>query len=266
MITIILPISRKDYLRPVFNCLAELEKPKDTELLIILDGSQELEQAVGKRTKQLKGFSSIRLIGFGDGPVENRNDRRYRISAIHNLAKQHVSDNCEYVFLVEDDTVYPKNTLFDLSTCMVLEKCHFIQGVELGRWKTKYIGAWLVDDVNEPKIIKSLMPALVDNLAITSYGHYKVDAGGFYCALVDADLYKQHTFEPFDKQGTNGLGCDVNFGLYLRQQSYECLTDWTIQCDHIGKTGSVNLGNTKPVRVTFSKDRKGKWSSIATED
>lgn len=258
MINIILPISRKDYLRPVFNCLKELGKPKNTELLIILDGNQELEQLVGKRIEQLKGFNSIKVVSFGDGAVENRNDRRYRISAIHNMAKHYVSDDCEYVFLIEDDTIYPKDTLFTLSASGELENCHFIQGVELGRWKTKYIGAWLADNVNDPQIIRSLMPALYDNLS--PYKLFKMDAGGFYCALVDADLYKQHTFEPFDKKGVNGLGCDVNFGLYLRQQGYECLTDWTIQCDHIGKEGSINLGNTKPVQVEFYK-HKDKWNS-----
>lgn len=258
MITIILPISRRDYLRPVFNCLAELEKPKDTELLIILDGNQKLEQAVGRRIKQLKDYSLIRVIGFGDGPVENRNDRRYRISAIHNMAKNYVSDKAEYVMLLEDDTTYPANTLVDLLARIKNKGCSFIQGLELGRWKTKYFGAWRADDVNNPKVIRSLLPPLVDKLSL--YKYYSIDAGGLYCALVDADLYKQHTFEPFDKEGTNGLGCDVNFGLYLRQQGYQCLTDWDIQCDHIGKTGSVNLGNTKPVQVEFYK-HKNKWNS-----
>lgn len=261
MIQVILPISRRDYLKPVFDCLAELEKPKDTELLIILDGNQELEQAVGKRTKQLKGFSTIRVIGFGDGPVENRNDRRYRISAIHNMAKHYVPEKCKYIFITEDDTTYPKDALTKLLEIMkTAHECAFVQGVELGRWKTKYVGGWEADDVWEPTKITSIMPK--EEHAWYEY----IDAGGFYCALLDMESYRRHTFEPFDKEGTNGLGCDVNYGLWLGREGYQCFVDWTIQCDHIGKTGSVNLGNTKPVRVTFSKDRKGKWSSIATED
>jgi hypothetical protein len=91
-----------------------------------------------------------------------------------------------------------------------------------------------------------------------SQGLQEIDAGGLYCALIDADLYKMHTFEPLDKQGWNGLSCDVNFGLYLRQQGYKCLIDWDLQTDHIGEYGSVNLGNTKPEELIFIKTN-GEW-------
>lgn len=259
MITVILPISRKDYLRPVFSCLAELEKPDDTELLIILDGSQELQLAVNKKLNNLKGFSSIRVILFGDGPVENRNDRRYRIAAIHNMAKHHVPDGCDYVFLIEDDTVYPKGALMRFLSIIHNEAdwrsldTGYVGGLEIGRWKTKYIGAWEADDIDDPLKITSLKELPRENFI------QQVEAGGFYCALTYASFYKEHNFEPYDKQGTNGLGCDVNYGLYLRRKGYQVeVTD--VLCDHIGKEGAVNFGNTKPVQVEFYK-HKNKWNS-----
>lgn len=254
MITILLPISRKDYLRPVFNCLIELEKPLDTELIIITDGNAELERAVDKRLDLLH-FKRIQVLSFGDTPAEDIDSRRYRISAIHNKLRQYIPENCEYVFSIEDDTTYPFDTLTKM---LGGYKASFIQGVQLGRRNSPYIGGWNADDINEPRNIKSVMP----------YKHVEyeeIDAGGLYCALIDANLYRSHTFEPFDKEGTNGLSCDVNFGLYIKRMGGHCFIDWSIQCDHIGDRGSVNLGNTTPEQLTFEKNN-GEWKVRRNHD
>lgn len=250
MTTLVLPISRTDYLRPVFNCLAELERPNDTELLIITDGNRELEKAVERRLDSIN-YSRVQIISFGEAPEIDRAARRFRISEIHNKAKQFVPEEADFVFLVEDDTTYPAETLtrflrhLDENDSMV-----YVEGVQLGRRNTPYIGAWKTDDINDPHEFLSIMP---------SHGLQEIDAGGFYCALVEAELYKEHHFEPFDKQGKNGLSCDVNFGLYLRRMGFKCYVDHKISCDHIGDKGSVNLGNTKPRQVRFEKLKD--WTS-----
>lgn len=249
MITIILPISRTDCLRPVFSCLNALERPADTELLIITDGNKLLERAVDRRLDSIN-YKRIRVISYSDEAVADltpvhRDIRRFRISDIHNKARYYIPQDCDYVFSVEDDTTYPPDTLTRmLKTFAEQPNCAFVEGVELGRRNTPYIGAWKADNVFDPHEIISTMP---------SHGLQSIDAGGLYCALIDAELYKMHHFEPFDKVGDNGLSCDVNFGLYLRQQRYGCYLDSSIQCDHIGEKGSVNLGNTQPVQVLFEK-------------
>lgn len=255
MVTIILPISRTEYLKPVFDCLNNLERPADTELLIITDGDEKLQKAVDKRLDSIH-YSGIKVINFGDKPAETIADRRHRIAAIHNKAKHHISEYSDLVFCIEDDTVYPKEALNNLISLRVpQDSIEFVSGVELGRWKTKYIGGWICDNPNEPRIIKSVMP---------SDGSYTdislINAAGLYCLLVEADLYKQHDFEPLDKKGTNGLGCDVNFGLWMNRKGYKGIMDWNTQCDHIGEKGSVNLGNTKPVQVEFYM-RGDKWEN-----
>lgn len=253
MITILLPISRGEYLKPVFDCLNTLERPSNTELLIITDGNDELQKAVDKRLDSIN-YKRIQVINFGDKPAENINDRRFRISAIHNKAKHYIPENCEYVFTIEDDTVYPPNTLTKiLKEFKDSDYTGMVSGVELGRHKTKYIGGWIVDNILDPMKIESIMPKDTDEPSV-------VQASGLYCALIDAGLYKQHNFAPFDKDGKNGLSCDVNFGLWICRKGYFVLFDWSIQCDHIGEKGSVNLGNTKPVQVVFEK-HINRWSS-----
>ncbi len=254
MITVILPISRTDYLKPVFDCLINLDKPDDTELLIITDGDVNLERAVDKRLDSVN-FAKIQVVSYGEKPATTINERRYRIADIHNKAKHYVSDDCDYVFLVEDDTTYPKETLtqlFKSFNAIETYRCAYVEGVQLGRHNSPYIGAWLADDINDPSSITSMM---------LSEGIKEIDAGGFYCAMVDADLYTNHYFEPYDKEGVNGLSCDVNFGLYLRQRGYTCYIDWNVQCDHIGDKGSVNIGNTTPCQLQFKKENN-KWRCI----
>lgn len=254
MITVLLPISRTDFLKPVFDCLKNLDKPDDTELVIITDGDKTLERAVDKRLDSVN-FAKVQVISYGEKPATTINERRYRIANIHNLATTYISDGCDYVFLIEDDSTYLPDTLIRLlHTFKTVGNCAFIEGVQLGRHDAPYVGAWYIDEYNNPSVITSALPH-------TETIH-EIDAGGFYCALTDAELYKMHHFEPFDKLGTNGLSCDVNYGLYLRQQGYKCLIDWDIQCDHIGERGSVNIGNTKPCQVQFKKGKDDKWTCV----
>lgn len=250
MILIVLPISRKDYLKPVFDCLAKLIRSEDTELLIITDGDKELEKAVDRRLDSIS-YKKIQVVSFGEKASEDIDSRRWRISEIHNKARHYVPYYCDYIFSVEDDTVYPDSSLAKmLDIYDTYEDCGFVEGVELGRHKTKYVGAWIADDLQLPSKITSVMP---------TEGLQEIDAGGLYCALIKADLYRRHNFQPYDTEGKNGLSCDVNLGLWIRRQGYKCLIDWSIKCDHIGDKGSVNLGNTKPVTVVFEK-RNSKWN------
>ncbi len=255
MITIILPISRTDFLKPVFDCLINLEKPDDTELLIITDGDVNLERAVDKRLDSVN-FAKIQVVSYGEKPATTINERRYRIADIHNKAKHYVSNECQYVFLVEDDTTYPKDALKKMTDRLkIIPELGFIEGVQLGRHNSPYIGAWSIDK-NE---VTSMLPMEIMGKI---QGIQEISAGGLYCCLARADLYKSHHFEPFDKIGTNGLSCDVNFGVYIRTKGYLNIIDWSIHTDHIGDKGSVNLGNTKPCQLQFKKGEDDNWVCI----
>jgi hypothetical protein len=204
------------------------------------------------RRLETVSFNRIIVANFGMTPANSINDRRFRISEIHNLAKNLIDDRCDWVFLTEDDTTYPGDTLNKLHDGVEADpNLAFIQGVEIGRHHTPYIGSWYTDTILNPTTVKSELPPKLNH--ITS-----ITAGGFYCALTDAQLYRSHHFEPYDKTGKVGLSCDFNYGLYLKQKGYNCYSDWTIQCDHIGEKGSVNLGNTIPVQVVFTR-QENKW-------
>jgi hypothetical protein len=68
------------------------------------------------------------------------------------------------------------------------------------------IGAWRVDDVYEPSMIETVLPAKPELLndagraigRITDQVVEEVDAGGPYCALARYQHYVSHEFRPFD--------------------------------------------------------------------
>jgi glycosyltransferase involved in cell wall biosynthesis len=247
MIQIILPISRSDYLDKVFQCLNSLIKPKDTELLIVLDGKSETLEYLIVTYLERTDFKWITVITFeSDGPKEEIKDRRQRIADIHNLAREYIKDTCEYVFCIEDDTTYPPETLKQFLS----HRAVYVEGVQLGRHNTPYIGAW---ESNGVDYALSMMPPTNENIKIS-----RIIAGGLYCCLIKANHYKEHDFKVFDEEGSNGLGCDFNLGYELTIKKHRvCLIDWTIQCGHLTPKGSIDMSNTIPKQVMFEK--KDRW-------
>lgn len=236
----------------MFKCLEELEKPEDTELLLMIDGDEELRKMVDYLLDVLVSkYKRIQVRDFGNSPASAIPERRIRISQIHNYAKQFISEDVDYVFLVEDDTNFAPDTLNQLLSTMKKYQPAFVQGVEVGRWKTPYIGGWKVDDLKEPTLVESV------NVA---EGIEDIDAGGLYCALVKQHLYFEHLFEPYDKKGKNGLACDFNFGLWLRNKGERVMIDWGVQCGHYKEGRQLRLEDVKPVKAIFEKTND-KWSS-----
>lgn len=261
MITILFIVSRSTHLKKVFKSIEALERPTDTELLIVIDGhDHKLQQTVDNQLDQIT-YKSVRIITFdSDGALDTIDQRRYRISALHNFAKHYISDKSDYVLSIEDDTTFPKDGLTKMLDYFNDPHCGFVEGVELGRHNTPYVGAWSVDDYQNPTKITSLMPG--DNQPfekILPFTGSKIAAGGLYFCLIRAQLYKQHHYEPYDKEGTNGLSCDVNLGLAISNKGYDCFIDWSIICKHHTDDGYISLENTEPTKIQFTKS-DNKWT------
>lgn len=245
--TILLLVSREDYLDEVFTALNDLQcNKKTTALLCIVNGDNQLFVDTRNRCElskfsqrlaiQVKPKQKIRQYDIGG--------RRKAIAELHNEAKTHI--NSEYVFGIEDDTIVPKNALKRLMQYADDVELGMASGVELGRWGIPYIGAWRVDDINNPTSIVSLAKGTAVE---------PIDAGGFYCFLTPAKHYQAHTFEPFDG---NGLGPDVNFGLALRQQGLNNYADFDIKCTHKTTDKDITFANTKPRQIKMYK-RHNQW-------
>ena len=219
-ITTVLPVSRIQYLDRVLGSLQN-QTYLPHNIIIVYDGNETDYISVRNQVMQLEGFEHrLVILSRNLSSAHTIAERRWHIVNIHNQVRETLGD-CDWVFSIEDDGILPPDAVEKLVNNLQLDT-GMITGVELGRWGIPYVGAWNVDDINEPKKISSL-----ENKTAIG-GVEKIDACGLYCALVRADMYKKHKFDT-----RNGLGPDVNLALFLRQQGLQNYIDWSIYVTHL---------------------------------
>lgn len=251
--TIVLTVSRNDFLPEVLSSLELLDCDSSyTNILCIVDGDQNLYVKVRNLIQTMK-FNERRTIQYPDRKPIKRYDpifRRKRITAIHNFAKEQIGI-ADFVFLTEDDTIVPRDTLTKLTRILNSDTgSGFAEGVEVGRWGIPYVGVWNFGDIYNPTSVTSH--------AFKNEGVDATDAGGFYCTLIKADLYKNHIFNLYES-----LGPDISMGLKLRQEGYSNYVDWSIACKHLNmKSGEREVlipdDSVKP--TTIKRMNENNWS------
>lgn len=256
MITIVLPISREEYLSRVLSCLELLDcDATRTNILGIVDGNDDLYIKARNiiNTSKFNERLVVKSNNIGMPPKIDIQKRRERITAIHNQARSLISHNDGYVFLVEDDTVFGSQALNILKSVASRKYSTAItMGVEVGRWGAPYIGAWTADDIYD---ITELTSVDMGDSSSSVVNFESIDAGGLYCTLVRTDLYKETEFWCH-----NGLGPDINFGLDLRRKGYDNYIVWSVKCDHynnmMNKESKITVDDNI-IKIKISKFRDG---------
>lgn len=181
--------------------------------------------------------------------------RRPRIAELKNQSKDLVM-RCDghYVIGLEDDTYFPDLDIMRLLTPLFEDvSVGFVEGVQCGRWEVKIIGAWNVDDVQNPYHAETLLP---------SQDYQEIDAGGLYGYATRRELFLNHEYYTASSQP---YGPDVNFGLWVRQRGYRCLIDWSTVFGH--RDWSAILYPTGDItQVTYDKSHNtGAWTRTDIE-
>lgn len=169
----------------------------------------------------------LNRIWFKFNDENNPNDvrisvRRHRIAEIKNQSKELVRQStAPFVIGLEDDTVFPPTTFKRLVKKFIHnEEVAFLEGVQCGRWGVKMIGAWRFNDLKSLSRVETLMPG---------EGIEYIDAGGFYGYITTRNHYLDHIYYWVEGQP---WGPDVNFGIWLRLQGYQCAIDWALSFGH----------------------------------
>ncbi len=245
MISIILPVSRVKFLKEVFDSLEALNCDVDnTNLFVYVDGDLKLFERAREFVRLSKFKEKLCVYRKKGLPnVSHMSSRRKRIGDIHREITTYL-DEGEFVFLLEDDTLIPPNTLEVLMEDMLSKpNVGFVSGIELGRWGFAHIGAWNVDKVQDPSIITSIEDSSFVDIE-------SVDAAGFYCCLTRKVNYMDGDFIPFDRI----LGPDFSYGLDLKRRGFSNYIDRRIKCVHKTPKDDVTFDNSKVIRVRFTKD------------
>jgi len=230
-ITTILPVSRIDLLDRVLESLIN-QTYKPENLIVIYDGPKDKFVEVRNKISELKLNHVLCVQSTNIGCALSIPDRRKHIVNIHNQIKELIADS-DWIFSIEDDGILPLDSLKRLVDVVdAYNDVGMVTGVELGRWGVQYVGAWVVDDVENIKTITSVenktlqIPTTVE----------EIDACGLYCALIRSDCYKQHIFF-----ANNGLGADVNLGIFIRRQGFKNYIDWGIPVTHVTNKNGIEV-------------------------
>ena len=215
---------------------------EDTSLLVYVDGDLKLFEKAREyvRMSQFKDKLCVyRKKGLPN--ISHMASRRKRIGDIHKEIAGYLSESSEFILLVEDDTVIPPHTIDTLMHTMLNRRnVGFVSGVELGRWGFTHIGAWLVDNLEDPQEIVSIA---------NTGGLVKVSAAGFYCCLTRRVNYIRGDFNPFDKI----LGPDFSYGLNLKREGFSNYVNFDVKCVHKTAKEDIHFENNEIIQVKFDK-------------
>lgn len=226
----VLPVSRAKYLDRVLESLLN-QTYKIENLLVVYDGPQNDLIKVRNRITELEIDNRLCVQSNHIRCAFSIPDRRNHIANIHNQVGEIIND-ADWVFSIEDDGILPPDALQRLVDIVNSKTdAGMATGVELGRWGVPYVGAWRVDNVDDIKTITSAENK-TDQVSLIE----EIDACGLYCALIKADQYMQHNFF-----ANNGLGPDVNLGIFIRKQGLKIYIDWGIPLTHLTNYQGVEV-------------------------
>jgi len=205
--------------RWIENLLA-LNYPKGLiNLVFIVDiDDPYIASRLGQIEEQYRGFTI--KINREWQPNEVRPiERRKRIAEIKRQSKESVASfEADFVLGLEDDTVF-ENLDIDKWLQFYTGTIGIIEGVQVGRWHKNYIGAWKVDNINDPTEAVTMLP---------KEGYEEIDAGGFYGYLISKDNYLSLPYE----YNNEPWGPDVNASLWLKRQGLTNYIDWETKFGH----------------------------------
>lgn len=264
IITIVCTFSRLWAIDGWLRCLATVDHdPAATNLVFVIDGDEPIIKSQLEALHRDKGYRSLHLEMNKDWePNEVRLAiRRKRIADVKEQTK-HLVARCdgEFVISLEDDTVFDRLGSFDRLLLPFRQHANigFVQGVQIGRWGVRMVGAWKFDDVTNPTRVETMLPPewareFVEMDKTTE----EITAGGWYGYATRKHHYLDAVYHWDESQP---WGPDVNFGLWLSSRGYKCLIDWSILYGH-NDHGPIGWPDSEPLsQVFFQRDEQtGQW-------
>lgn len=240
----VVPLTRKWAVERIAQQFAAMNRFTDVnvELLVFIDNADITEAFVTNMFEKYELPFAYHIASSGRrAPQEIRlYYRRERIKEMLTWVQGEVlklKRQYDMLFMVEDDTVIQADALQRLlSDYKELTeqnvKVGLIEGVQVGRHGIRMIGAWRVDDLENPTEVTTIPYN-------KSSFFEKIDGGGLYCFITPMELFLAHTFYWHDEC----FSVDMTYGLELRKKGYTNIIDWTVITGHTDQSGNVLYPN-----------------------
>lgn len=256
----VVPLSRKWTVELQAKQIAAMHRftDIDIELLVWVDNEEiNSDYVVDKFEKHELPFAyTVRNTG-NRAPHEVRLFyRRDRIRDSLTQLQQHIRERgrkYDMLFMVEDDTIIQQDALYRLlmgykELTEQNVKVGLIEGVQVGRHGIRMIGAWRMDDLENP--------TRMSTIPFNKSGFFeKIDGGGLYCFITPMELFLAHTFHWSEEC----FSVDVTYGIELRKKGYTNIIDWTCVTGHTDQNGNVLYPNENCAVADYRKQENGEW-------
>jgi len=264
-VTFISLISRDEVLDEYFGQIPNLGIPKKAHWFILLDSNSEqfIEKIKGYQKKYEKNFLSSRMFVTGETNLVASRDFEARGMRIANFIKIIINQaaerigGTEFLFMVEDDTLAPKDAYKKLKPMITKSNSNaYVSGIECGRGFTKHTGICWLKENEQGDIIGREIPAMKNK------GIVEIGGGGWYCWIGRAREL-QHFINTMPMRCFDGkmLGPDVMMIYDLKRMGYRSLTDLSIQCQHYDSRRKVWLlaKDGKGYDIDYFQDENKQW-------
>lgn len=214
----------------------------------VVEAFEKYEVTIPYHIHQTKKFAPQEVRVFA------RRDRiRDMLNDLKDTIRKKQMDKHEFVFIVEDDTMIEAGALQrlvadyrELTAAGV--PIGLVQGAQVGRHGIRMIGAWRMNDLENPTTMSTIpynRNALFE----------KIDGGGLYCLLTPMKLFLEHTFY----WTAECFSVDVTYGIELRKKGYTNIIDWSVVAGHADQHGKVLVPNENCTVAEYKLADNGIW-------
>jgi hypothetical protein len=260
-VLLVLPLTRRWAIDMQAKQLAALNRSSiDLHLLVnidtddfnasqVIDAFQKHEMTIPYTIHHTKAFAPQEV------RIYARRDRiRDMLTGLQSTIRKKQLDTSDFMFMVEDDTMIEPAALQrlladwrELTDAGV--KVGFIEGAQVGRHGIRMIGAWRMDDLENPTVMSTIP---FSSTALFE----KIDGGGLYCFITPMELFLAHTWQWHDEC----FSVDVMYGIELRKKGYTNIIDWSVVAGHADQHGKVLVPNENCTVAEYKKADNSIWT------
>lgn len=260
-VLLVLPLTRRWAIEMQAKQLAALNRSSiDLHLLVnidtddfnasqVIDAFNKYEMTIPYTIHHTKAFAPQEV------RIYARRDRiRDMLTGLQQTITKKGFADSDFMFMVEDDTQIESGALQrlladwrELTDAGV--KVGLIEGAQVGRHGIRMIGAWRMDDLENPTVMSTIP---YNKTALFE----KIDGGGLYCFITPMELFLAHTFYWHDEC----FSVDVTYGIELRKKGYINIIDWSVVAGHADQHGRVLVPNENCMVAEYKKADNGIWN------